>query len=199
MNIKIQAKPETVSWEEIRQVIWESHKENRERGLHMRYPSLSGEEMKEVVGDDGQCFVAMDGDKVVGTCSYTLKNRKSWYGKNGPVAYLLLAAILPEYHGRGIYSRLLACREQSILNAGINTLEMDTAEKNKHVRRILRSHGFMPVELRAYPYGNHYSVVMIKELGSSHPNKVECTLRYVWSYIKTKLRYKPGKVKRFGI
>ncbi len=64
-------KPEWVSWDEIHEVLWKAHEKNREKGIIMASPSLSCEEIKNKIGNKGKMFLAIVGDKVVGTL-YTL-------------------------------------------------------------------------------------------------------------------------------
>jgi hypothetical protein len=60
-SIQIIEKPEWVSWDEIHEVVWEAHANNREKGIIMSYPSLSGEEIKNMIGDHGKMFLAVGG------------------------------------------------------------------------------------------------------------------------------------------
>ena len=45
--IQIIEKPEWVSWDEIRKVLWESHAENREKGIKNALPSLPSDEIRK--------------------------------------------------------------------------------------------------------------------------------------------------------
>ena len=75
-SIQIIEKPDWVSWDEIHEVLWESHAENREKDIINSFPSLSGDELRKFVGDKGKMFVAMDGKKVVGTAAVLIINNK---------------------------------------------------------------------------------------------------------------------------
>jgi hypothetical protein len=78
-SIQIIEKPEWVSWDEIHEVVWEAHANNREKGIIMSYPSLSGEELKNMIGDHGKMFLAVEDNKVVGTLALIVKSGKKWY------------------------------------------------------------------------------------------------------------------------
>ena len=101
-SIQIIEKPDWVSWDEIHEVLWESHAENREKDIINSFPSLSGDELRKFVGDKGKMFVAMDGKKVVGTAAVLIINNKRWYSQ-GDYAYVCLGAVLPEYRQRRAY------------------------------------------------------------------------------------------------
>ena len=110
--VQIIEKPDWVTWDEIHEVIWKSHEANRQRGINMRFPSLSGEEIKKRVEDgNGKMFIAVDGNKVVGTAAVKRKKANLWCGK-GDYAYLCFASVLPEYSGQGIYKQLYIYRER---------------------------------------------------------------------------------------
>ena len=64
-NISIVEKPDWVSWEDIHNVVWKAHENNRLKGIIMSYPALSGDEIKDKIGKDGKLFTALDGDKGV--------------------------------------------------------------------------------------------------------------------------------------
>ena len=71
-GIQIMEKPDWVSWETIHDVLWEAHAENRKNGVFMRYPSLSGEEIKRRIDDNGKMFVAIEDGKVIGSAALVL-------------------------------------------------------------------------------------------------------------------------------
>ena len=197
--VNILEKPDSMSWNTIHEVLWIAHKSNRDKGMVMRLPSLSGAELESFLKKDGHCFVAMLGDRVVGTCSFKKVRRNSWYAKDQDVAYCVLDALLPEYQGSGIYQQLVDYRESFIRKTGLGVLEMDTAEHNIAVQKSLFRDGFRYVGFKAYPYGKHYSVVMAKWLVEKPFSSYYCRLRFLLSKTKIKLRYKPGHVKRFGL
>ena len=198
-NIIVCEKPEWVAWDVIHDILWEAHKVNREKGMRMRNPALSGKEIGELLRNHGKCFVAMEGNKVIGTCSFVLKKRNRWYARNENLAELIMAAVLPEYQGRGVYKKLLTYREIAVKKEKVHIMEMSTAEHNKNVQNILKRNGFIPVSLRVSSFGKHYSVVMAKRTDEKSYSKLETSLRYAWSYMKIKFLYKPGGVKRFKI
>ena len=66
-GMQVMEKPEWVSWDEIHEVLWKAHEQNRKKGVIMSYPSLSGEEIKNKIGDKGKLFVAIEDNKVIGT------------------------------------------------------------------------------------------------------------------------------------
>lgn len=198
-SIQVLEKPVELSWDAIHEVLWAAHKENRERGMKMRYPELTGAEIEQLLGNSGRCFVAIHDGRVVGTCSYVVRKRKTWYAKGKRVAHYILGGVLPECQGKGVYSQLMAYREKAVIESGLQIIDMDTAEQNKKETDILQHNGFRFVGYSSYPYGKHYSVVMAKWLNGCPYSSRYCSARFYLSKIKTKLRYKPGHIKRLGI
>ena len=104
-DIQIIEKPDWVSWDDIHEVLWKAHEQNRERGINMAFPSLQGERIREKIEGCGKMFIALVDDVVVGTGAVTKKRHNLWCGK-GEYGYLCFASVLPEYIGMGIYKSL---------------------------------------------------------------------------------------------
>lgn len=196
--MKFIEKPDTVSWDDIHNVVWVAHADNRAKGIFMAYPTLPGEAIKEKLGEKGKMFVAMDGEQVVGTAAYMVKKDKVWY-TSLPYVSFCFASVLPEYTGMGIFQRLTSLREKTAIKEGWKVLIFDTNEKNEHIMRIHSSHGFQRVALKVCT--DHFNVVMAKWSDGSPYPKWYCNLRFIWSSIKNKTRYhlsSNGKmIKRF--
>jgi len=45
-DLHIIEKPEWVSWDEIHDVLWKAHAENREKGMNMNLPALPAEQIR---------------------------------------------------------------------------------------------------------------------------------------------------------
>ena len=182
-------KPASVSWEQISDVLVRSHAKNREQGIVLPYPHLPPAEMqKKVEQKNGTMFVAMHGDKLVGTAAVLFTNRKLWCGA-GPYAYCCLASILPEYAGHGIYRNLLDIEDAFILSKGYHRVLFDSDEKNKRIFEISRKDGYKFVEYSIHP--THRSIVMVKWFGKApYPDFVFAVMFAMlkrWRILKYKL------------
>ena len=111
VEIKVLSKPEWVSWDDIHELLIAAHKKNIEKGMSMRIPQMSPEELKTKLGEDGRCYVALANDKLVGTTSVRFYQGRSWYDKGQLVAHSMLSAILPKYQGIGITEDLNELRD----------------------------------------------------------------------------------------
>lgn len=198
-NILIIEKPEWVSWDEIHQVLWESHAENREKGIKNSYYSLPSDEIRRFVGDKGKMFVALDEKKVVATGAVLVKNNRSWYTK-GDYAYACLGAILPEYRKRRIYFPFEKLTE-AYAKAFSSLLVTDMHENNLTIQKLRLREGFHYVTYKACK--DHYNVVMAKWFNECPYPQWYIKFRFLLSKLYAKTRYKmiPGKgrVKRLGI
>lgn len=174
-NIVIIEKPDNISWDSIHEVLWAAHAPNRAKNIYMTYPSLPGEEIRDRIEGKGQMFLAMDGDKIVGTAAYIVRNSKMWYAK-GDYAYLCFACVLPEYSGSGIYKKLFIFREKEARRHGYNTLIFDTSESNKRMLEIQSKNGFRKVRL--LKWRDHYSIMMAKWLDGRSVSEWLCIKRY---------------------
>jgi len=162
-DIQIIEKPDWVSWDDIHELLWNAHAENRKNGVFMRYPTLSGEEIRQRVEGIGKMFCAFVDGKMVGTGAIVAKSFKLWFTKESEVfGYQCFAAVLPEFTGKGIYKLLNLYREQESRRMGINRLMFDTHEGNIHILNILKKNGYKFVDYKFYK--NHYNIVMVKWL-----------------------------------
>lgn len=199
-EIQIMEKPDWVSWNEIHEVIWNAHAQNREKGVIMAYPSLSGDEIKRRIENNGKMFVALDGQNVIGTLALIIKEGKKWYNQE-TYGYLCFGAVLPDYSGKGIYRSLYKVAETTALNQGISVITRDTNEANARMLKISKQEGYHFVECKAYK--DHFNIVRAKWLGKCPFPTWYIQTRFLFSQIYVKTRFRmdsnKGKVKRFGI
>lgn len=194
-EVEIIEKPDSISWDEIHEILLKAHADNRSKGIYMRTADLSGEELRERLGDDGICYVAIVDGQLAGTASIKFCERRRWY-VNGTIGDFMLTGVVPGFGGHGIYSALCQAREDAARARGVAVLEMDTNENNLPVQKILAKRGFRHVSMFVSPYVRHYSVVMAKWLGECPYSDAYCRRRFLWESFKIKLRYKPGRIKR---
>ena len=159
-SLQIIEKPEWVSWEEIHQVLWKAHEQNRQKGIFMLLPTRSAEELQKYV-DGGKMFVATDGDRVIGTLALVVKEGKQWYNK-GRFGYLCLGAVLPDFSGKGIFRLLYDVAEKEALRLRLPVLTRDTNEKNVRMLKISKKEGYHFVAYRACR--DHFNIVRAKWL-----------------------------------
>lgn len=198
-KIQVIEKPEWVSWDEIHEVLWKAHEQNRKKGIIMSYPSLSGEEIRNKIGDKGKMFVAIEDDKVIGTLALIKKVGKQWYN-TGQYGYLCFGAVLPECSGKGVYRSLYQLAETTAKQMGLLILTRDTNENNARMLKITKQEGYHFVECKAWK--DHFNIVRAKWLDKCPYPTWYIKTRFLLSKMIIKLRYRmdplKGKVKRFG-
>ena len=201
MNSEIQIieKPDWVSWDEIHNVLWKAHEQNRQKGIVMQLPALSAAELQKHV-DGGKMYVAMDGNKVVGTLALIIKEGKQWYNK-GRYGYLCLGAVLPDYSGKGVFRLLYDVAEKEAQQHRLSVLIRDTNEKNARMLKISKKEGYHFVAYIAYR--DHFNIVRAKWLQpcSFSPRYIKFRFFLSIIYLKTRFKMVPekGRTKRFGI
>ena len=196
-EIQIIEKPDWLSWDEIHDVLWKAHEQNRNNCINMSFPALSGEKIRERIEGKGKLFVAVINNVLVGTCAVIKKKYNLWCGK-GYYGYLCFASVLPEYNGQGIYKSLRDNIEKETLRMNANKVLFETHEAND---RMLMANGRYDYKLVDFKVTStdHYNVLMVKWLdGCPYPDwyiKSQFLIRKCYR----KLRFKPGHVKRFRI
>lgn len=199
-TIQIIEKPEWVSWEDIREVVWKSHAENRGNGITNAFPSLPSDEIRRKVGDKGKMFVALDGKKVIGTWAVLIMNKRKWF-TSGEYAYECFVTVLPEYRKFRVYFLLSRTATDYIRNKGLSLTTGDAHENNKTILKLKLREGYQYVAYKACK--DHYNVVIAKWLNEYPYPAWYIKFRFQLSKLYLKTRYKmvpgKGKVKRFGI
>lgn len=185
--ISIIEKPDWVSWDEIHDVLWAAHEKNRENGIIMAFPALSGDGIRKKIGKEGKMFVAMDGDNVVGTVGLIKSNANHWYA-DGKCGHVCFAAILPDYEGKGIYRSLNEKRELYSKENNYSVLVADTNERNMKMIEIKKKEGYRLISYMACK--DHFNVVMAKWLNGCPYLSWYVNLRFHLSKFKQKVRYR---------
>lgn len=195
--IEIIEKPDWVSWDEIRDVLWRAHALNRKKGIKMAFPNFTSERIKEMIEGHGKLYIAIVDDKLVGTGAIIKKEKSLWCG-TGKYAYFCLASVLSEYNGRGIYTMLRDAREREARKMELEKVLFETHEKNSRVQIINSKNGYKKVDLKVTTT-DHYNVYMVKWLNGCPYLDIYCRFQFLIRNYYKKIRFKPGHVKRFGI
>lgn len=198
-EIKIVEKPDWISWDDIHELLLQAHKRNIEKGIVLKYAQMPGDWIREKLGDEGCCWVALDGDKPVGTTSVTYFQGKSWWNKGKKVAHGCFTGILREYQGIGLMEELNAKKYEHEKAHGADMNEGDTAETNKTVLKVFGKEGYKVVAYFAPKNSDHYSVRIVKWLNGCPFSDDYIDRRCKWSKRLTKWQYKPGKIVRSRI
>lgn len=196
-EIKYMEKPDWVSWESIKECLISGHELNRKKGVFMHNQTLSPEELSDYL-KDAYCFVALDGEKLVGTCSLkVIDSKQQWWAHGQKVAYTCLDAIVPGYKGTDVYFELNKTRDKCINDLGIKIIEFSTHENNNLVQRINLRLGAKYVRYCALRDTDYYSVVMVFWLDGCPFSDWYCDYRFKLSKFLTRIVFKPGRKFRF--
>ena len=186
-TIRIVPKPEEVSWQEVKECLVFAHEINRKKGINMSHYQWPAEQIGEYVDSSGVMFLAMDGDKVVGTLGIKERIGDYWFVK-GKYAYLCFGSMIPSYKGRGIYKSLNEACEEYARQNHLDVLAFDTHSDNKHMQEISSKGGFRFVRFFQTRDKDHFSVVMAKWLNSCPYSRFYCQLMFLKSKWMTLLR-----------
>lgn len=198
-DIKVMPKPDWVSYDDIHELLAAAHKKNYEKGIVLGYSQMTGDQIKEMLGEEGECWVAMDGDKLVGTTSVTFFQGKNWWNKGKKVAHGCFTGILNQYQGIGILEDMNALKYEYTIAHGADMNQGDTAENNHTVLKVLGKDGYKVVAYFAPKNSDHYSVRIVKWLNGCPFSDDYINKRCKWSERLTKWQYKPGKIERSRI
>lgn len=192
-------KPESVSYEEIRDLLHRTHEANASKGFIMKTAFVTVEDLKRI-HENGQCFVALLGGELIGTASFSIvEGGRKWYEKRNKIAFCKYGGIAPEYYGKGVFKELVARREEAAKCYNCNMLKTGTHEKNKRMIFLFKKQGMIPVDYIAGSDSNYYSVIYAKWLNQASCPKWYCYFRYYMARLFTRLRWLPGHCERFVV
>jgi GNAT superfamily N-acetyltransferase len=115
---------------------------------------------------DTVCWVATDGEKIIGTISYReskLASGCDWYDQKG-VASFGQFGILPDYQKHGIGSAMLDIVERWAKETGADEIACDTAEPATHLRAMYEKRGYRFIQFQDWEVTNYRSVILSKNL-----------------------------------
>lgn len=197
-DIQYMIKPDWISWDEVQECQRKAHEVNNTRGFHMQVQDITGEELKEFIGD-GVCLVALDGKNVVGTTSLVFRRIRTWWSIGKLTAYSCMTGILPEYQGTDVYIDLMRLRDEYFNKSDADIFYFSTADNNKVVQKIGKLKKFKYVQYTATGEGaDYYSVIMAKWKDGCPYNDIVCNFMFKLSKVVVKTIWKPGYKNRFG-
>lgn len=183
--ISVIEKSDSITWEMIRETIIAAHGNNLSKGLVVRSTTMTTEQLANQVGD-GKCFVAIDEGRVVGVAAVRIKDCNQWFC-HSKVAHFLLDAVLPEYQGTGIYSKLQQKRYEFVEKSHVDIITTNTAATNKRMTTMLPAHGFHRALMFKVVDTDHFSITWVKWLRNA-PASILCIYQYVKSMVLVKTR-----------
>lgn len=185
-NIRIIEKPEIVSWNDIQEILWRAHERNRSQGIIMGHQNLSGEEIRELIGNDGIMFLAMHDDKCIGTAAVKFKEASFWFGRT-KCAYRCFESVIPEYQGLGIYKKFTEQIESFSSDRGIEVMMLNTHPKNVRVIEISKRVGYRIVKYSSS--GKYKYVYLVKWLKGCPYSQSRCSYEYLKTKILSKTKH----------
>lgn len=199
MNIEIIKQPEWLSYEEIASVLHDAHQSTLQAGMKFLAATATGEQIRRRLGETGTVFAAMDGKNVAGVIGVVFyPANHSWFWKSKPYAELKIAGVRTAYKGKGI-SHLLYKEACDFAFKSVDLITMNTSEKNRIVIDSNEHHGWIKVDYKCFSITNYYSVVMAKWKKDCPFSPFYRTLQYQLRRMLIRLRFRPGRIKRFGI
>lgn len=171
----------------------------KEEGIHFQALSKSTEEIeKRIKEHKGVVFVAVNSssNEMVGTATVLFHNDK----KNQLYAGFILAAVSPDYQGKGIGRMLRLAREDYAKKMGCIYISSSTASNADSSVRYHLNNGSKKYGFSSQKGADYYSIFFRKYLVRTYKsNIVYCTIRYNYHKLKTIILYKDnGSLTKVG-
>jgi GNAT superfamily N-acetyltransferase len=128
----------------------------------------------------GDCFVAMCGDRMVGTISLYAPDAASAtrHYRDCGVATARQLGVDPQFQGRGLGTALLQLAERWARNRGYARLALDTPEPATHLIDYYHGQGFSVVERLQFAGRPYRSVIFAKALGRQKAGAARLVCRH---------------------
>ena len=165
MNIEIRIKDESISWEELTDLVHESFQERLDQGLHFSSSDITPEDFKRY-GSSRIVLVAIDRDSnaLAGTVSLQLNKKDDiLWGYHGGLA------VKPRYKRHGIATRLFGRLVEIAKENRCEYIQSDTSVGAKSSVKWHKKNGFKIVDLCSFKSTNYYSYIFKKDL-TPHPD-----------------------------
>jgi ribosomal protein S18 acetylase RimI-like enzyme len=116
--------------------------------------------------DGGECYLAFDDDRLVGSILFRRRPRGcAWY-EQLHVAAIHQFAVSPTIQRRGIGFELMRLSEQRARETGATELALDTAEGATHLVEWYKRLGYRKVAIEQWRGKTYRSLILSKQLGS---------------------------------
>lgn len=183
-------KPDSVSWEQITQLLHLAYKEKADKNMKYSATHQDPSITKKRVGQ-GKCLVALYKGELVGTITLNIKRN----GEN--VGFLKQVAVHPNYKGLGIGSMMVDSIFKISQDIELSKIELTTAAKAKSLIKWWQGFGFKLISFTSYSNTNYYSVRMRKFIGNNKYSYID-KLKFFYSILKCKLFFdKNGAIRPF--
>ncbi len=194
-GLRIVQKPDSVSYEALQDLLHRAHESNKKAGMYYSTADQSPQTLKEKL-KDAVTYVALDGERLVGTESVQFRSLHYWY-HNGQVGMLKLGGVDPDYKGGHVFTRLITACKEYAWEQGMDICVTDTSEDNVIVRHLLEKLGYQLVDYCVYPGNNFYTIVYGIWKNGCPYSDFRRKWHFLWKRAKIRFQYKPGKVNRF--
>ena len=190
-------KPESMPYSQIFEIMRKAQDANPSVEYTTR--NITEQEVMDEMRGGGCTFVAFYDGQPVGTVSIFIaeSKRPKWYvtGKRAAGRHL---AVLPEYSGNGIASKLTLMAIEWARENGVQVILWDAAYNNFGSIATAKKVKFRKVEYIKYKNINHPTVRLAYWLTDDQPSSVKCYYHFVLSKAIIYLRaIKKGILKRF--
>lgn len=175
--IEYKTKPDTISYDELYELLYNAHAENRKRGMIINPDIKSGEDLKAHLGKDHVCMVAMDGNQVVGTFSIRIEKGTRKISKNLLTGYLSNMGVSEEYRGMGVGAGLISKLAEYAEKEGADALALHVREGN-NAYYLYKKAGFIEADYLVRDKQKRKTIYMIKWLGRPKYPKWSLMLHY---------------------
>ena len=166
MTIVIRPLEETDSIAELTALLHASYAQLGAMGFNYTAVDQS-EDVTRKRNSNGECFVAADGGRLVGTILFCRHYHGSPWYEQPHVAAFAQFGVLPACQRAGLGRRLVDLAEGRARATGATDISLDTSEGAHHLVHLYERLGYRAVEIAQWKGKTYRSVIMSKPLGAA--------------------------------
>lgn len=164
MSISIRLLRPTDSLIDLTGLLHRAYRRLADMGFNYTATNQSVETTRERI-EDNECFVAVDGTKIVGTALLIPHqvDKPEWANRPG-VCYAGQLAVDPDYRHLGLGARLMDTIENRARELGFHEIGGDTSEGADYLLRFYQGRGWRIVGHHQWPGKTYRSVILARNL-----------------------------------
>lgn len=177
-HFSIEEKTEAVSFEQIAEVLHDAHRSNIEKGMRFASAFITGEEIREEVGEEGTIYLIRQEAEIAAVGAIKYRQWNKWFCKDTLCGNIFLVGVREKYKGYGL-SKMMYHKLEEIIFQKCEIATMNTAVNNTIMLQSRLHDGWRYVDFFSHKGVDFYSIMLAKWHGQCPYSNRECQYRYL--------------------
>lgn len=176
-HFSIEEKTESVSFEQVAEVLHDAHQSNIEKGMNFVSAFISGDEIREEIGKEGVIYLIRQGTEIAAVGAVKYRQWNKWFCKDTVCGDVVLVGVREKYKGCGLSKMMFHKLEERIFQK-CEIATMNTAVNNTIMLQSRLHDGWRYVDYFSHKGVDFYSIMLAKWRDQCPYSNRECQYRY---------------------